>query len=112
MLAVPKKKRPRIIKIRKVIKQQLGHLKRNLASIDSVIACGGCLLVAGRHIYQKLLVVSELAWQETTLYHADSSIIPDYIVSLCQTHIRPIVRGKTHCNVEFGAEISISLTGE
>ena len=112
MLAVPKKKRPRIIKIRKMIKQQLGHIKRNLASIDSAIACGGCLLVAGRHIYQKLLVVSELAWQETTLYHADSSIIPDHIVSLCQTHIRPIVRGKTHCNVEFGAEISISLTGE
>jgi hypothetical protein len=111
-LAVAKKKRPRINKIRKAIKQQLGHLKRNLASIDGLIACGGCLLAAGRHIYQKLLVVSELVRQQTILYHADSRSIPDRIVSLCQAHIRPIVRGKARCNVEFGAKISISVTGE
>ena len=111
-LAVAKKKRPRMNKIRKAIKQQLGHLKRNLASIDGLIACGGCLLAAGRHIYQKLLVISELVRQQTILYHADSRSIPDRIVSLCQAHIRPIVRGKARCNVEFGAKISISVTGE
>jgi len=111
-LAVAKKKRPRINKIRKAIKQQLGHLKRNLASIDGLIACGGCLLAAGRHIYQKLLVISELVRQQMILYHADSRSIPDRIVSLCQAHIRPIVRGKARCNVEFGAKISISVTGE
>ena len=111
-LAVAKKKRPHINKIRKAIKQQLGHLKRNLASIDGLIACGGCLLAAGRHIYQKLLVISELVRQQMILYHADSRSIPDRIVSLCQAHIRPIVRGKARCNVEFGAKISISVTGE
>ena len=46
-LAVAKKKRPRISKIRKAIKQQLGHVKRNLSSIDALISCGGCLLAAG-----------------------------------------------------------------
>jgi IS5 family transposase len=111
-LAVAKKKRPRINKIRKAIKQQLCHLKRNLSSIDALIACGGYLLAAGRHVYQKLLVVSELVRQQTILYHADSRSIPDRIVSLCQAHIRPIVRGKARCNVEFGAKISISITGE
>jgi IS5 family transposase len=111
-LAVSKKKRPRINKIRKAIKQQLGHLKRNLSSIDALIACGGCLLAAGRHIYQKLLVVSELVRQQTIIYHADSRSIPDRIVSLYQAHIRPIVRGKARCNVEFGAKISISVTGD
>ncbi len=111
-LAVAKKKKPRLNKIRKAIKQQLGHLKRNLASIDTLIACGGCLLAAGRHIYQKLLVVSELVRQQTILYHADSRSIPDRIVSLYQAHIRPIVRGKARCNVAFGAKISISVTGE
>ena len=111
-LAVAKKKKPRINKIRKAIKQQLGHLKRNLASIDTLIACGGCLLAAGRHIYLKLLVVSELVRQQTILYHTDSRSIPDRIVSLYQAHIRPIVRGKARCNVEFGAKISISVTGE
>jgi transposase, IS5 family len=38
--------------------------------------------------------------------------MPDRIVSLSQAHIRSIVRGKAHCNVEFGAQISILVTGE
>jgi thiamine pyrophosphate-dependent acetolactate synthase large subunit-like protein len=51
-LAVAKKKRPRINKIRKAIKQQLAHLERNLTSIDALIACGASLLAAGRHWYR------------------------------------------------------------
>ena len=111
-LAVAKKKRPRISKIRQAIKQQLGHLKRNLASIDALIACGGCLLAAGRYWYQKLLVVSELLRQQAILHHSQTRSIPDRIVSLYQSHIRPIVRGKARSNVEFGAKISISVTGD
>jgi hypothetical protein len=57
-------------------------------------------------------VISELVRQQTILYHADSRSIPDRMVSLFQSHIRPIVRGKSRCNVEFGAKISISVTGE
>jgi len=87
-------------------------LKRNLSSIDALTACGACLLAAGRHVYQKLLVVSELVRQQTILYHSDSRSIPNRIVSLFQSHIRPIVRGKARCNVEFGAKISLSVTGE
>ena len=79
---------------------------------DALIACGGCLLAAGRHIYLKLLVISELVRQQTILYHADSNSIPTRIISFCQEHIRPIVRGKARCNVEFGAKISISVTSE
>ena len=111
-LAVAKKKRPRINKIRKGIQQQLGHLERNLASIDALITCGGCLLAAGRHWYRKLLVVSELVRQQKILYRSDSRSIPDRIVSLYQAHIRPIVRGKARSSVEFGAKISISVTGD
>jgi len=106
-LAMAKKKRTRLNKIRKAIKQQLGHLKRNLASIDALTNCGASLLAAGKYAYQKLLVVSELV-----LYHSDSRSIPDRSVSLCQAHIRPIVRGKARCNVELGAKIAISVTGE
>jgi hypothetical protein len=111
-LSIAKKKRPRISKIRKAIKQQLGHLERNLATIDALIAYGGCLLAAGRLWYQRLLVVSELVRQQKVLYHSDSRSIPDRIVSLYQSHIRPIVRGKARSNVEFGVIISISVTGD
>ncbi len=37
LLALAKKKRPRFNKIRKAIKQQLGHLTRNVANIDALI---------------------------------------------------------------------------
>ena len=105
-------KRPRINKIRKAIKQQLAYLKRNLTSIDALTSCGGCLLAAGRAIYQKLLVVSEHVRQQTILYHSDNKNIPDCIVSLSQAHVRPIVRGKARSKVEFGAKISITVTDD
>jgi IS5 family transposase len=111
-LAVAKKKRPRINNSRKAIKKQLAHLKRNLASIDALTSCGAGLLAAGQYSYQKLLIVSELVRQQNILYYSDNRSIPDRIVNLSQAHIRPIVRGKARCNVEFGAKISISVTGE
>lgn len=98
--------------ILKAIRQQLGYLKRSLASIDAMIACGGRLLATERHVYQKLLVVSELVRQQTILYQTDSKSVPGRIVSLFQSYIWPIVRGKARCNVEFGAKISNSVTGE
>jgi IS5 family transposase len=70
------------------------------------------LLAAGRYGYQKLLLVSELVRQQTILEQSDSRSIPDHIVSLGQAHIRPIVRGKARCNVEYGAKISILVTGD
>jgi hypothetical protein len=108
---VAKKKRPRIAKIRKAIRQQLGHLERNLTSIDALIACGGSLLAAGRHWYHKLLVVSELVRQQKILCHSDSRSIPDRIVKLYQAHIRPIVCGKARSNFEFGARSQFQSLG-
>ena len=35
--------------------------------------------------------------------------MPDRIVNLVQSHIRPIVRGKARAAVEFGAKISVSV---
>jgi hypothetical protein len=105
-------KRPPISKIRKAIKQQLGHLERNLASIDALIACGASLITACRHCYLMFLVVSKLGHQQQLLYHSDSRSIPHRIVSLYEAHIRPIVRGKARCNAVFGAKITISVTGE
>ena len=110
LLAVAKRKRPGINKIRKVIKQPLAHLERNLASVNALIACGAGLMAAGRHWYKKLLVVSELVRQQRILYHYDSRSIPNRIVGLMQAHIPPIVRGKPRLNVEFGAKLSISVT--
>jgi IS5 family transposase len=61
---VANKKRPRINKIRKAIRQQLGHHNQNLGSVDDLIACSGAaLLAAGRKTYQKELLIGELVRQ-------------------------------------------------
>ena len=87
-------------------------MEHNLVSIDALITRAASLLAAGRYWYQKLLVVSELVHQQRILDHSDSRSIPHSIISLCQADIRPIVRGKMRCNVQFGAKISISVTGD
>ena len=46
-LAVAKKKRTRILKIRKAIKQQLGHLKHDFTNIDALTAYGASLITPG-----------------------------------------------------------------
>lgn len=56
-------------------------------------------------------MIRELVRQQRILFHSDSRSIPHSIVSLYQAHIRPIVRGKARCNVEFGPKISLSVTG-
>ena len=89
-----------------------GIWRRNLTSIAYLIECGTSLLAAGRHWYRKLLVASELTSQQQILYNSESRSIPYQIVRMTQPHIRPIVRGKARNNVEFGAKISISVTGE
>jgi hypothetical protein len=58
------------------------------------------------------LVISELVRHQRILNHSDSRSIPHRIVSFSQAHIKPIVRGKARCNVEFGITISISVTGD
>ena len=46
------------------------------------------------------------------MYCGNSRRCDDRIVSISQPHVRPIVRGKQHKPVEFGAKLSVSLTGE
>lgn len=36
----------------------------------------------------------------------------DRIASISQPHVRPIVRGKLNKAVEFGAKLSVGLTGD
>lgn len=43
------------------------------------------------------------------MYQTKTHSIAHRIVSIHQPHVRPIVRGKTNANVEFGAKINVSL---
>lgn len=48
---------------------------------------------------------------QKVLNHSDNRIISDRIVSLYQAHLRPIVCGRARYNVEYGSQISVSVTG-
>lgn len=107
-LAVAKKKKASLRAIRKAIRKQLGYLRRNLKTIDTM-ASEGLLALLNRRRYHLLLVSQEVYRQQSWMYHQRSHSIADRIVSLSQPHIRPIVRGKAKSPVEFGAKISVSL---
>ena len=93
---------------RKVLRQQLGFLGRNLKTIAKLIKQVPLSLL-GRHQYRNLLVIHEVYRQQLWMYEARCHRISDRIVSLSQPHVRPIVRGKASASTEFGAKLSASL---
>lgn len=107
-LAVAKQKRPGYKKVRKAIGKQLCYLRRNLKNIDKM-ASKGLLMYLNKRQYHDLLVIKELFRQQLCMYENHTHKMADRIVSICQPHVRPIVRGKSKSNVEFGAKVSVSL---
>ena len=107
-LKVAKQRRPSQKAKRKAIKKQLQYLGRNLGHIDRLLELGASLTHLGKKLYKTLLVVSEVYRQQWWLWKHHKKSIEERIVSISQPHIRPIVRGKAGCPVEFGAKLSAS----
>lgn len=95
-------------KRRKVMRKQLGYLKRNLSSIDRLSKQSSLLLLSRRQ-YKNLMVCHEIYRQQQWMYEQRVNRIDDRIVSLSQPHVRPIKRGKAGSATEFGAKLSASL---
>ena len=95
-------------KRRKVLRKQLGYLKRNLKSIAKLSTQTSLLKLAPRQ-YKNLLVIHEVYRQQQWMYDHHERRIDDRIVSVSQPHVRPIKRGKAGASTEFGAKISVSL---
>ena len=94
--------------IRKAVGSQLRFLSRNIRSINNLLDQYDQIpLVPKDHKY--LLVVNTLFEQQKQMYVSRSHSIENRIVSIHQPHVRPIVRGKSHAKVEFGAKIHVSL---
>jgi len=106
-----KKRRHTEGELRNAIRQQLQYVRRNLGSIAGQVDLGAALGWLGKVLYKKLLVISELYRQQKQMYDENTHRIEDRIVSIAQPHLRPIVRGKEHKPVEFGAKIATALVG-
>jgi transposase, IS5 family len=94
--------------IRKAIKKQLSYLRKNLKGINKLLDAYPAIPLE-KLDYKYLLVINTVFEQQEKMFIERTHSIEDRIVSIHQPHVRPIVRGKTNANVEFGAKICVSL---
>jgi hypothetical protein len=113
-LGLVKQRRPGKQARRRGIKQQLQYLRRNLGHIERLLdrrAEGGERALP-RWLLARYGVIREVYEQQREMYQHKTRRCEHRIVSISQPHVRPIVRGKPNRAVEFGAKLSVSLTGE
>ena len=106
-LNLAKSKKPRPAAIRRAIGKQLRYVKRDLKTIEWLLALGPNRLSIQQQ--NRLEVIRKLYQQQKEMYDTRSHRINDRIVSISQPHVRPIVRGKVTADTEFGAKVSVSL---
>jgi hypothetical protein len=94
--------------IRSAVKKQLAFLNRNIKNVHKLLADYKSIPLDA-HQYKYFLVIQTLYDQQAKMFRERSHSIEHRIVSIHQPHVRPIVRGKTNANVEFGAKIQVSL---
>ena len=107
-LKTAQKKKKTKKEIRNAIRQQLQYLKRNISGIHKLLEYYDKIPLRKRQ-YKYLLVIQTLYDQQKYMYDKRVHSVEDRIVSIHQPHVRPIVRGKTNTNVEFGSKIQVSL---
>jgi hypothetical protein len=107
-LQTAQKKKKTKKEIRKAIREQLQYLKRNISNIHKLLEQYDKIPLRKKQ-YKYLLVIQTLYDQQKYMYDNRVHSVEDRIVSIHQPHVRPIVRGKTNANVEFGSKIQVSL---
>lgn len=108
-LGIAQKKRKTKREIRWGLKKQLGYLRRNIKSIHSLLNCWSRRIPFDKHQHKYFFVIQTLYDQQAYMYRNKMHTVEHRIVSIHQPHVRPIVRGKTTADVEFGAKIQVSL---
>ena len=113
-LTVAKQRRPSGKVRRRGIKEQLQYLRRNLGHIERLLEYWpeGSPLPLPRWLLYRYWVIQHVYAQQREMYQSKSRRCDDRIVSISQPYVRPIIRGKLDKPVEFGAKLSVSLTGE
>ena len=104
------KKRKRTAKeIRRVKKQLLQYTRRNICQLKGLI--GKVQELPGKTIRQlraRLKVADKIYQQQVEMLKGNLKSIEDRIVSFHRPQVRPMVRGKSGKNVEFGPKVSVS----
>jgi len=107
-LRTAQKKKKTKKEIRSAIRKQLGYLRRNILSIYGLLDAFKEIPLNDRQ-YKYLLVIQTVYYQQLKMFLSRTHSVEDRIVSIHQPHVRPIVRGKTNAQVEFGSKIQVSI---
>jgi hypothetical protein len=109
-LNLARKKKKNVKEIRKAIRKQLGYLSRNINTIKILLKPElGKPVPLGIKDLRLFWVLQEVYRQQKEMYDKRSHQVSDRIVHVSQPHVRPIVRGKSGKDVEFGSKLSVSL---
>jgi hypothetical protein len=89
----------------------LNYLIRDLRSFINLIAVNGTHLFdsLNRHQRKVAIAIIQMYYQQSQMFKDGTHTCADRIVSIFQSHVRPIVRGKSKSPTEFGAKIGASV---
>lgn len=111
-LAYSKKKNKSKAVHRKMNRQLLECVHRNLKHIDKLLD----IFESDRKAFPLSYKEQKMLWVIHTVYHQQKEMYDqkknsckDRIVSIFQPHVRPIPRGKAKSKIEFGSKLGVSL---
>ena len=93
-------------RIRKAIRQQLQYIRRDRGYLRQFEMQG---IVLTENECKLLNVLDKVYDQQKYMFDHKVHTIENRIVSISQPYIRPIVRGKSKAQVEFGAKLGLSI---
>jgi transposase, IS5 family len=108
-LNLARKKKKNAKEIRKAVRKQLGYLKRNIKTIKVLLKprMGKPVALSTKDL-RLFWILQEVYRQQKEMYDNHEHQVSDRIVHVSQPHVRPIVRGKSGRDVEFGSKLSVS----
>lgn len=107
-LAFSKKRRKTAQDVRKMHKLMLGYVRRNIGHLDALITeAKERGMTIPKRVHATFRTIKTVYDQQKQMYKNKTKSISDRIVSIHKPYVRPIVRGKTNKEVEFGAKVSL-----
>jgi hypothetical protein len=101
------RKRKKSVKERTVLTRSLLHLlEKLLLQMENIRQQYDNLMNLPHRYYQRVGIIEKVLEQQQEMFRSGESI-PDRIVSIDKSYIRPIVRGKEVKTVEFGAKVNM-----
>lgn len=107
-LKVAKQRKAKRKVVRQALAEQLDYVERGVSDLDGLLKALPKDALTERQ-KARLDVIRNVMSQQRRHLESPKESIPDRVVNLRQSHVRPIVRGKAGHPVEFGQKLAFSV---